>query len=459
MRATIIASLLLTSIAPVSIDAIAQGGSASSGSVVLLSGTAAYGDWRSDAPGVRRQITADTLPAPYASRSSSNAPSVARAPGNAALKVPAGFTVQLFARGLDIPRIIRVAPNGDIFVAESGGGRIRVMRAADGAATPTRSEIFAGGLDAPFGIAFYPPGANPQWIYVANTNSVVRFAYRNGDLVARGAAETVVPRLAAGGHWTRDIAFSPDGRRMFVSIGSASNVAQGLARKTRDDIRRWEARNGLGAAWGDEARRASVLAFAPTGGDGRVFATGLRNCVGLAVQPRTGDLWCSTNERDGLGDDLPPDYATRVREGGFYGWPWYYIGDHEDPRHKGERPDLTGKATLPDVLLQPHSAPLGIGFYDAPDNAAASFPAEYHGDAFVAMHGSWNRSKRTGYKVIRIHLRDGKPDGAYEDFLTGFVIDDATVWGRPVGIATAHDGALLVSEDGNGTIWRIAYKK
>jgi glucose/arabinose dehydrogenase len=177
------------------------------------------------------------------------------------------------------------------------------------------------------------------------------------------------------------------------------------------------------------------------------------------VQPRSGELWCATNERDGLGDDLPPDYATRVGEGRFYGWPWYYIGDHEDPRHKGERPDLADKVTIPDVLLQPHSAPLGIVFYDAPETAAAGFPAAFRGDAFVALHGSWNRGKRTGYKVVRLLLHDGIPTGAYEDFLTGFVIDDGSVWGRPVGVAVAHDGALLVSEDGNGTIWRIAYKR
>jgi glucose/arabinose dehydrogenase len=191
----------------------------------------------------------------------------------------------------------------------------------------------------------------------------------------------------------------------------------------------------------------------------RRFATGLRNCVALAVQPRGGALWCATNESDGLGDDLPPDYATRVGEGKFYGWPWYYIGDHQDPRHKGERPDLAGKVTIPDVLLQPHSAPLGIAFYDAPGIAVSGFPDSYRGDAFVALHGSWNRSKRTGYKIVRLLLKDGVPSGTYEDFLTGFVTDDDTVWGRPVGIAVARDGALLVSEDGNGTIWRIAYRR
>lgn len=456
MRAAIALSLLLTAIPPASTDAAAQ--NAQSPSPLILTGKAAYGDWRGDAPGVRRHLSAGELPAPYASRSSSNAPAVVEAPQNAVPKVPPGFTARLFARGLETPRILRVAPNGDIFIAESGAGQIRVMRAADGAATPSRSEIFAGDLDGPFGIAFYPLGAEPQWVYVATTVVVMRFPYRSGDLKARGAPEKIA-RLPGGGHWTRDVAFSRDGRRMFVSVGSDSNVAQGLAKKSPDEIRRWESTKGLGAAWDGEERRADVLAFDPDGRNERSFATGIRNCVGLAVQPQTGDLWCSTNERDGLGDDLPPDYVTRVRDGEFFGWPWFYIGDHEDPRHKGERPDLKDKVTVPDVLLQPHSAPLGMTFYDAPAGAAASFPAEYRGDAFVAAHGSWNRATRTGYKIVRIHLRDGKPSDDSEDFLTGFVVDDRRVWGRPVGVAVARDGALLVSEDGNGTIWRIAYKK
>jgi glucose/arabinose dehydrogenase len=446
MRATIVVALLLAAAAPAATD-------------TLLVGKAAYGDWRSDAPGTRRRLTEDALPAPYAGRSASNSATIVAARPNAALKVPLGFTVERFAAGLETPRTLRVAPNGNIFVAESGAGRIRAMRAADGAAKPAQTTIFADDLSAPFGIAFYPPGGDPQFLYIANTDGVVRFAYRNGDLRANGAPETVVKRLPDGGHWTRDLVFSPDGRRMFVSVGSASNVAQGMPAKSPEAIRAWDAANGLGAAWGNENRRADVLVFAPDGSGGRRFATGLRNCAALAIQPRNGNLWCATNESDGLGDDLPPDYATRVGEGRFYGWPWYYIGDHEDPRHKGARPDLADKVTVPDVLLQPHSAPLGMIFYDAPESAAAGFPEAYRGDAFVALHGSWNRGKRTGYKIVRLLLKDGVPSGVYEDFLTGFVIDDNTVWGRPVGIAVAHDGALLFSEDGNGTIWRIAYRR
>lgn len=199
-----------------------------------------------------------------------------------------------------------------------------------------------------------------------------------------------------------------------------------------------------------------MLSFDPEGKDRKVFAAGIRNCVGLAIHPRTHDVWCATNERDLLGDDTPPDYATRVREGGFYGWPWYYIGAHEDPRLKGQRPDLADRVTTPDVLFQPHSAPLELTFYTAKGGPAA-FPAEYQGDAFVALHGSWNRAVRTGYKVVRVKLKDGVPTGEYEDFLTGFVIDAKSVWGRPVGVAVAHDGALLVSDDGGGGIWRVAH--
>ncbi|MEJ0071063.1 MAG: PQQ-dependent sugar dehydrogenase, partial [Pseudomonadota bacterium] len=373
--------------------------------------------------------------------------------------VPPGFTIERFAADLREPRILRVAPNGDVFVAETRAGQIRLLRPRRRRPVVARSERFAGGLDRPFGIAFYPPTGEPQWIYVAETNAVVRFAYRTGDLTARGAPETVVARLAdtTAGHSTRDLAVSPDGQRLFVSVGSGSNVAESIGRKGPDDIRSWEAAHGLGAAWGGETRRADVLAFAPDGSGGRVFATGIRNCVGLAVQPQTGALWCSTNERDGLGDDLVPDYVTRVREGAFYGWPWWYIGDHEEPRHAGERPDLRGQVTVPDVLLQAHSASLGMAFYPMAPSGAAAFPAAYRGDAFAALHGSWNRSTRTGYKLVRIRIADGVPTGGYEDFMTGFVLDADNVWGRPVGVAVARDGALLVSEDGNGTIWRIAY--
>jgi len=439
----------------IAIGVICIGGAATfAAAPQLLTGQAAYGDWKADAPGIRRKITAADLPPPFATPAVRETARVIAQPPDARLSVPAGFSVTLFADHLDNPRAIRVAPNGDIFVAESSAGRVRVLRASDGAAKPERSEVFASGLNRPFGIAFYPPGPNPQFVYVGNTDSVVRFPYKSGDLTASAPAETIVAELGAatGNHWTRDIAFSPDGKRMFLSVGSATNVAENMPHWSEDQVKQWEAGNGLGAAWGNEAGRADVLVFDPQGQGRRIFAAGIRNCVGLAFEPKTGDVWCSTNERDGLGDNLPPDYLTRVREGAFYGWPWYYIGNHEDPRHPGERPDLASKVTVPDVLIQPHSAPLEMAFYEG-----GMFPADYRGSAFAALHGSWNRHLRTGYKIVRAIVKDGVPTGEYEDFVTGFVTEDGSVWGRPVGVATAKDGALLFSEDGNGTIWRVSY--
>ena len=425
----------------------------------LVSGGMDPNDWQRQSPGMQHHFTADTLPAPFATKSAGNNPQVVAAPTNAALAVPPGFTVKLFASGLSNPRLLRTAPNGDIFIAETGRGRIRVMRTKDGAEAPTENEIFAEGLERPFGIAFYPPGDNPQWIYVANNNSLVRLAYKSGDLKANAAPEVIVAKFSnsTGGHSTRDVAFSKDGKRMFISVGSGSNVAENMAKKTPEEIKEWEAEHGLGASWGPEENRASVLVTDPEGKQPlKTFATGIRNGVGLAVNPETGELWVSTNERDGLGDNLVPDYVTRVKEGGYYGWPWYYMGNHEDPRHAGERPDLAGKAIVPDVLEQPHSASLEMTFYTATSGSAA-FPAEYRGNAFSALHGSWNRSTRTGYKIARLRVNHGVPTGGYEDFLTGFVVDNRSVWGRPVGVTVAHDGALLVTEDGHGTMWRVAW--
>jgi glucose/arabinose dehydrogenase len=419
-----------------------------------LTGAAAYGDWRSDAPGVRRKLTPADLPAPLASQPAANPSHVGPRPEGVLPKAPAGFVVSLFAKDLKDPRVLRVAPNGDIFVAESDAGRLRVLRADDSFAAPAQSEIFATGLNRPFGIAFYPAGPNPAYVYVATNTEVVRYPYKNGDLKASGEPEIVAPSLPGGrGHWTRDIVFSADGKTMFVSVGSGSNVAEGMSLLQGAELASFTAGHALGAAWGAEENRADVLAFDADGRNRRVFAAGLRNCSGVTIQPETAALWCVVNERDILGDDLPPEFATHVAEGGFYGWPWYYIGANQDPRHRGERTDLADKITFPDVLIQPHSAPLGIAFYEA-----AQFPAEYKGDAFVALHGSWNRAKRTGYKVVRLIFKDGKPTGEYEDFLVGFVADDANVWGRPVDVAIAHDGSLLVTDDGGNAIWRVAYQ-
>ena len=426
---------------------------AKSGDVVV------FGDWHADAPGVRHKITVADLPKPFAHISTAPTKVVPPPPG-AALKVAAGFAVSLFTSGLETPRAMRVAPNGDVFVAETGAGRVRVLRAPDGAAKPSQSEAFATGLDQPFGMAFYPLGPNPQWIYVAENNRVVRFAYQNGDLKARGPAQVIVPKLspATGGHSTRDLTFSADGKRMFVSVGSAGNLAEDMPGKAPAEAAAWEAQHGLGAAWDADVNRADVLVSDPDGKGPKVFATGLRNCTGLTRQPATGEIWCSVNERDMIGDDLVPDYATRVREGGFYGWPWYYLGDHEDPRKAGERPDLKGKVTVPDILIQAHSAAVQITFYDA-SSGPSVFPADYRGAAFIALHGSWNRAPRTGYKVVRAVLKDGVPTGEYVDFITGFVLSSDDVWARPYGLAVLHDGSLLVGDDANGQIFRVTTAK
>ena len=416
------------------------------------------GHWRRSKPGMTYRIEVDTLPKPHATPSSANFPRTVPVPADVRLSAPEGFIVKPFATQLGGPRTIRVAPNGDIFVAETRSGRITVMRATVNGDAPQQTQIFASGLKQPFGIAFYPPGPEPSWIYVANNNSIVRFAYKNGDLRARSREQVVVKQLSptSGGHSTRDIAFSNDGKRMFISVGSASNAGEGMSAKSSDELKRWQTSMPVGAAWGSEANRATVLAFTPEGKSEKIFATGLRNCVGMAVEPTSGDLWCVVNERDALGDDLVPDYATRVRESGFYGWPWYYLGKNEDPRLPAARTDLADKVIVPDVLLQAHSAPLHIAFYDAAQGLSV-FPLDYRGDVFIAMHGSWNRGQRTGYKIVRVRMNAGVPTGEYEDFVTGFVMDDRSVWGRPVGVAIARDGSLLFTDDASNTLWRVSF--
>lgn len=394
-----------------------------------------FSDFRSEAPGKRHQITVADLPAPLATAPAGNQPSLVARPPAAALQVPPGFAVQLYAGGLQAPRALRTAPNGDVFVAESEAGDIRVLRGlrADGSAGQV--ETFATGLNKPYGIAFYPVGGEPLWVYVGDTDRVLRFPYRNGDLHARGQPQALADLPSGpGGHWTRDLQFSADGRKLYVAVGSGSNV---------DDPDVEAAERG----------RALILEFKPDGSGRRVYASGIRNPAGLALNPRTGELWCSVNERDGLGDDLVPDYITHVQDGGFYGWPWWYTGAHQDPRHPGRHPELAAKTLVPDVLLQPHDASLQIVFYQG-----RQFPPQYQGDLFAAEHGSWNRSVRTGYEVIRVPLHgSGRADGGYEDFLTGFVLPNGEVWGRPVGVAVAADGALLVSDDVSNSVWRIIY--
>jgi glucose/arabinose dehydrogenase len=402
----------------------------------VLTGRAALDDWKTDAPGVRRRITPADMPAPGATKSVDNGPKQVARPEGALPKAPAGFVVELAAEKFQQPRKISAAPNGDLFVAESRGNRIAVLRFGPDGKVQSR-EVFAEGLNRPFGIAFYPPGDSPTHVYVGNTDAVVRFPYKSGDLKAGGAAEKVTDlpgggQLRGGGHWTRDVVFTPDGKRMYVSVGSKSN--------NDDDPE------------GNEKNRATILSWTPDGKDFRVYTTGIRNAVGLAIEPTSGALWASVNERDGLGDDLVPDYITSIKEGGFYGWPWYYIGKNQDPKHAGKHPELADKAIVPDVLIAPHSASLCMAFY-----TGTQFPAEYRGSAFAAQHGSWNRSHRTGYKVIRVPIKDGKATGEYEDFLTGFVVSDGNVWGRPVGVAEGKDGALYVSDDAGNVIWRVRY--
>jgi len=288
---------------------------------------------------------------------------------------------------------------------------------------------------------------------VAAANQVVRYPYRAGAAKAAGPAQVVVDNIPTERHWTRDLAVSRNGERLFLSIGSASNLGGGMPDMTTEAIRQHEATHGRGAAWGDEEDRGVVRVFDPEGKSIRNFATGLRNCSGLAMQPGTDDPWCVVNERDHLGPDLVPDFMARLQDGSFYGWPWYYLGGIEDPALKGKRPDLKGQVQAPEVLIQAHSSALSAAFYDRD-----AFPAEYRGDAFVALHGSHSRPGKTGYKVIRVRMSDGQPTGAYEDFMTGFVVDNNTVWGRPAGVAVTRGGALLVSDDANGTIFRVARK-
>jgi glucose/arabinose dehydrogenase len=397
--------------------------------------TPPFTDFRFEKPGNTRKITLAGLPQPFATKSAGNGPKVVARPEKAWPIAPAGFKVEQYASGLDNPRLLRTAPNGDIFLAETEPGRILVFRGITGEGKPELTGTFVSGLKEPYGIAFYPPGPDPQWIYIGNTNEVIRFPYHNGDLKASGAAQHIADLPAGGGHTTRALQFSLDGKRLFVAVGSASNV---------DDP---DTHPG-------EKNRADILVCDPANCQLSVYAYGIRNAGGgLAVHPKSGELWCSVNERDALGDNLVPDYITHVQEGGFYGWPWWYMGSHQDPRHAGKHPELKDKAIVPDVMLQPHNASLGFTFYEGD-----KFPAEYQGDIFAAEHGSWNRAVRVGYEVIRVPLHQtNHASGEYQDFLTGFVLPDGHVWGRPVGVTVAPDSSLLVSDDGSNSIWRVSY--
>lgn len=365
------------------------------------------------------EIRADQLPAPFASASAVNPSRVGAPPAGAKLIVPPGFEIALFASGLDDPRHMIEAPNGDVLVSEPGAGKITIFRG-------NNRYTFISHLNDPYGLAIHD-----KWLYIGNEDAVVRVPYAAGETKAAGAPQHITS-LPPGGHSTRGIVFNRDGSKMYVSVGSESNVSAG-----------------------EPPERAAILEMNPDGSGKRVFASGLRNPVGLAWNPASGALWTAVNERDGLGNELVPDYITEVRAGAFYGWPYSYIGKHEDPRRKGERPDLVARATVPSLLIQSHSAPLGIAFYEG-----KMFPDAFRGSAFVALHGSWNRSPRTGYKIIRVPFRNGQPAGGYDDFVIGWMTDPSSrsVWGRPVDLLVLHDGSLLISDDGGEKIWRVTYR-
>ena len=369
------------------------------------------------------EIRADQMPAPYATPSATEPPRVVQQPANALLYLPPGFHISLFADGLVDPRGLALAPSGEVFLSEPGGGRITVFRLNPDSSVARRF-TFAAGLNEPFGLAFHD-----NWLYVGNTDAVVRFSYTPGQTAATSDPQTIAS-LPPGGHSTRGVLFNPAGTKMYVSVGSEGNVEID-----------------------SDPLRAAITEFNPDGSGRRTFASGLRNPVWMAWEPVTGALWSVVNERDGLGDDLVPDFATRVDDGAFYGWPYAYIGPNPDPR-RTERPDLVAKTVVPSLLIQSHSAPLGIVFY-----SGNQFPAAYRGRAFVALHGSWNRSKRTGYKIISIPMSNGKPTGGYDDFVAGWSMDEnsSDVWGRPVGLLVLPDGSLLISDDGAEKIWRVTY--
>ena len=368
------------------------------------------------------------------------------------LTVPPGFAVNIFADKLQFARFMALAPNGDVFLAEPvrGAGLITILRDEDRDGTAETRYTFANGLNRPFGLAFWK-----KFLYVGNNDSVVRFTYKAGQTAADGPPEKMLdlpPSDAAldqdtanrlkidlnqtrgYNHWTRNVIFNTAGTKMYVTVGSSTNATPE-----------------------NDPRRAAINEYNPDGSGHRVFASGLRNPVGMAYFPGSDTLWTAVNERDHLGDDLVPDFITSVREGGFYGWPYSYIGQHVDPTVPSPRPDLVAKAIVPDVLVASHAAALGLIFY-----TGTQFPDVYHHSAFVALHGSINRSKLSGYSVIRVPFRNGKPSGPPEDFFSGFVArddDDKQAWGRPVGLLQMPDGALLVSDDGGNRIWRISYSR
>ena len=369
------------------------------------------------------------LPPPNPAEDAVNPPRVVPRPPGAQLIMPPGFSVATFAEGdFREPRWLALAPNGDVFLSDSRAGRIIVLRDANKDGVAEERFTFVENMKQPFGMAFWK-----NYLYIGNTDAVIRFTYKPGQTKAEGTPEKIadLPGKGYREHWTRNILFSPDGKKMYVTVGSETNVSVE-----------------------PEPMRAAIVEFNPDGTGKRIFASGTRNPIGLAWLPGSRTLWAAVQERDRLGDDLVPDFVTEIKDGGFYGWPYAYMG-FEDPRRKGERSDLVKQTLTGNVLIESHSAVLGLAF-----NEGRMFPREYRGDAFVALHGSWNRSKRTGYKIIRIRFRNGKPVGGYEDFLVGWMMgpDVKEVWGRPVGLLFLADGSMLISDDGANKIWRVTYR-
>ena len=375
------------------------------------------------------------LPPPNATRAVANPASVIPWPKEKTPTAPAGFEVSLFADDLDNPRMIYVLPNGDVLVMESlpqrSTSRIVLLRDSAKSGTPAVRESFLRRLNMAFGMALIG-----NRFYVGNTDGIVVFPYRSGDTQIKRRPEKILD-LPGGGHYTRNLLADPAGKKIYVAVGSSSNI----------DEQRVDEK---------DPRRAAILQINPDGSGMRVFASGLRNPVGIDWEPKTHALWTVVNERDMLGDELVPDYLTEARDGAFYGWPYSYFGQNEDPRKKGQRPDLVAKAIKPDFALGSHVAALGLAFYQG-----KSFPERYHGGAFIGMHGSWNRSDLVGYKVAFVPFQNGKPSGVIEDFLTGFIANPkiSQVYGRPVGVAIWTDGSLLVADDAAGKVWRVSAKK
>ena len=380
-----------------------------------------------ETPGQHFQLSPDKLAPPHATPAVADQSQPIPRPPNAALMLPAGFASNLFAEGLTHARWLALAANGDVFLAESNAGKITLLRDANGDGKAEMITTYADGFQMPHGLAFHE-----GTLYVGDSNGVWRIPYKDGDTKAPSRSMITAPGAfggARGSHWTRNVVFSPKGD-MYVAIGSANNVAE------------------------DPPPRATIQLF--KNGKLTTFASGTRNPVGVAFYPGTEDLYAVVNERDGLGDELVPDYFTRVDKGAFYGWPYAYIGPHPDPDYGAKRPDLVRAAKTPDVLFQSHSAPLGLAFY-----TGTQFPAAFRGGAFVALHGSWNSGKPTGYKVVYVPFRDGRPAGGYDNFALGFWargVDRAQTIGRPVGLAVAKDGSLLIADDVGQAVWRISYK-